>query len=193
MRIKLTGLARLTFLLMPLAAGAQPTVPGVEGLRSPDANQTGLPARPGANRELLLARVQERLALTAAQQELWRWFENRVDAYIATYYRQSMVLPSPQDAATHQVGRMVDNLQNRLAALEQVESATKSLYASLTPEQQTIANQLLIRTIPVFAPGMGQPGVVESRRRDGRDGRADTGNRPRRPGAGGFGGGMPPN
>jgi hypothetical protein len=61
-------------------------------------------------------------------------------------------VPCPDDAATYQVGRVVVNLQNRLAALEEVETAAKSLYESLASEQQKVANELLILTIPTFLP-----------------------------------------
>lgn len=192
MAMKLINALRLVLVLAPLAAAAQPTHPGVpiDGARSADNGQWMPPARPAGTRELTLPQVHERLGLSPAQQELWRWFENRVDAYVSTYYRQKSVLPSPEDAAPHQVGRMVDNLQNRLAALEQVESATRNLYASLTPEQQRTANQLLILTIPNFAPLQLSPAAAEARRKSGKD---DGGRRPHRPGAGGIGPNMPTN
>lgn len=185
--MKLTNALRLVLVLAPLAAAAQPAPPGgvpIDGARSADNGQWTAPARPAGIRELTLPQIHERLSLNPAQQELWHWFENRVDAYISTYYRQKSVLPSPEDPATHQVGRMVDNLQNRLAALEQVESATKTLYASLTPEQQKTANQLLILTIPNFAPLQLSPAAAEVRRKSGK---GDGGRRPHRPGAAGIG------
>lgn len=191
--MKLTQALRLLLVLVPLAATAQPTPPGgaaMDSARPADNGQWMPPARPAGNRELTLLQAQERLGLNAAQQELWRWFENRVDAYVNTYYRQKSVLPAPEDPVTHQVGRMVDNLQNRLAALEQVESATKHLYASLTPEQQKTANQVLILTIPNFAPLQLSPAAAEARRKAGKD---DAGRRPHRPGAGGFGSNTPAN
>lgn len=183
---------RLLLVLAPLAAAAQSAPPGagMEGARPADGGPLMAPARAGGTRELTLIQAQERLGLNPAQQELWRWFENRVDAYVRTYYRQKSVLPSAEDAAPHQVGRMVDNLQNRLAALEQVESATKNLYTSLTPEQQKTANQVLILTIPNFAPLQLNPAAVETRRKVGKD---DGSRRPHRPGAGGLGPNAPAN
>lgn len=179
---------RTVLLLAPLTVAAQPLPPGA-GM---DGAQTAPWTRPSAARELTLTQVHERLGLNPAQQELWRWFENRVEAYVSTYYRQKSVLPSPDDPATHQVGRMVDNLQNRLAALEQVESATRNLYASLTSEQQKTANQLLIQTIPNFGAAPGN-GAAEARRREGKDGKSESGRRFHRPGSSGFGASPPPN
>lgn len=195
MSMKFMRTLRQVLLLAPLVAGAQPAPPGsggADGARPADAGQWTPAAGAARHRELTLAHVQDRLGLNAAQQELWRWFENRVDAYISTYYRQKSVLPSAEDPATHQVGRMVDNLQNRLAALEQVESATKNLYASLTPEQQKTANQVLILAIPNFVPWQLNQAAAE-RRREARDGKTEAGRRPHRPGGGGFVGSLPAN
>jgi hypothetical protein len=136
-----------------------------------------------------LPQVRDLLLLTAQQQALWHVFESKVDAYTDAYYRQKPVLPGQDDTATHQIGRMVDNLQNRLAALEDVESAAKALYASLAPEQQKTANQMLLLTIPTFAnsgAGLNQP-AEDSRRKGGKP---EGGTRPHRAGgAGGMGGG----
>jgi hypothetical protein len=146
-----------------------------------------MPANSAKGQELSMPQVYDRLGLTAAQQEPWRLFESRVDAYTNTYYRQKPVVPSSEDAVTHQIGRMVDNLQNRLAALEEVESAVKSLYASMTAEQQKTANDILLRVIPSFesAAPSNQP-AKESQRKGGKP---DGGTRSHR-GGGGAGGNL---
>jgi hypothetical protein len=133
-----------------------------------------------------LEQVRDRLGLTPEQQPLWLTYASKVDAYNGLYYREKPVLASQEDAAPRQIGRLVDTLQNRLAALEDIERAAKSLYASLSPEQQKTANQMLLSTVPTFASsagGFSQP------REEGRSkgGRADGGTRPRR--SGGLGGG----
>ena len=117
-----------------------------------------------------LAQVRNRLGLTPEQQPLWQAYESKVDAYTALYYRQKPVLASPDDAAVHQIGRMVDNLQNRLAALEDVEQAAKNLYASLSPEQQKTANQVLLSTIPGFGSSVigSSPLKEDSRHKEGK-------------------------
>jgi hypothetical protein len=94
-------------------------------------------------------------------------------------------VPSPDDAAPHQIGRLVDNLQNRLAALEDVESAAKALYAGLNADQKKIANEMLIATIPTFTSlGAGSAEApADAHRRD----KPDAGKRPHR---GGTGAGM---
>src|ERR1035437_1543676 len=119
---------------------------------SKTVNMANLPAV----REVGFSQVFDRLGLSTLQQSRWNLFRERVDSYTAAYYRQMPSVPSTGDAATHQISRMVDNLQNRLAALEEVEAAAKSLYESLTPEQQKIANELLILTIPTFLPSSNE-------------------------------------
>jgi hypothetical protein len=136
------------------------------------------------NSEGSLALFHDRLALTVQQQGFWSVFENKVDAYTSGYYRQKPVVPAPEDAAPHQVGRLVDNLQNRLAALEEVELAARALYANLIPDQQKIANQMLISTIPTFTSadiGSTLPGEDAHR----RDRSSESGKRSHQGGAGG--------
>lgn len=139
--------------------------------------------------DVTLPQVRDHLALTAQQQPLWSAYESTVNAYAASYYREKPVLPSQEDTAPHQIGRLVDNLQNRLASLEEIERAAKTLYASLTPEQQKIANQMMISTIPTFtSSGSGfSPSPDEDRRKGSK---ADAGMRPHRGGPGQGRGGM---
>jgi hypothetical protein len=159
--IQMKKLAWLVVVVVPIVSWAQS--------RSPEGS---------------LAQFHDRLALTVQQQGFWSAYESKVEAYTSAYYRQKPVVPAPEDSAPHQVGRMVDNLQNRLAALEEVEIAAKDLYAILIPDQQKIANQLLISTIPTFTSadfGSTLPGEDTHR----RDGRTESGKRSHQGGAGG--------
>ncbi len=135
-----------------------------------ETNRGVTPARATGTREVTLQQLHDRLGLSDPQQGLWSVFESRVDSYTSAYYRQKPIDPSPDDAAPHQIGRMVDNLQNRLAALEEVEDAAKTLYANLTSEQQKTANQMLILVIPSFTnSGDGSTNTSpEARRKDGK-------------------------
>ena len=162
-----------------------------QGIRPVPATNTLVAPKPAGSGEVSLSQLYDRLQLTALQQGLWRVFEDKVDAYTGTYYRQKPVQPSLEDAAPHQIGRMVDNLQNRLAALEDVETAAKALYANLTPDQQQIANQMMALAIPTFTAGGASPSSVEDRRKDAK---SEAGKRSRRGGLGtGSGGAMPGN
>ena len=137
--------ACLVALLMPILLCAQPV-----GRAAPASE--GISASQSALREVSLADVSDRLGLSPEQHILWDAYQARVDAYTNAYYRQKPTLPSAEEAATHQIGQLVDKLQNRLAALEDVEGAAKDLYASLTPPQQKIANEWLVLSIPTFLP-----------------------------------------
>ncbi len=138
-----------------------------------------------AQAEDKLIQLHDRLALSPQQQTAWAAYENYVAAYNSAYYRQKPVVPSPDDAAPRQIGRLVDNLQNRLAALEDVESAAKTLYASLNADQQKVANEMLIATIPTFT-SLGA-GSTEAPAVAHKKDKPDAGQRSRR---GGVGGGM---
>jgi hypothetical protein len=88
---------------------------------------------------------------------------------------------------------MVDNLQNRLAALEEIEAAAKSLYAVLKPEQQKAANEILILAIPTFT-STGNESMHSNADARRKDNKPDAGKRSRRgPGGAGMNGSMPEN
>lgn len=91
------------------------------------------------------------LALTPQQLPLWQAYAGRLDAYTQLHYRERPAPPAGTEAATKQLARLVDQQQNRLAALEDIERAAADLYALLTPEQRKLADQRLMSTLPVFA------------------------------------------
>ena len=138
-----------------------------------------------------LDQVRDRLGLTAQQQALWHAYEVSIDAYNGLHYREIPVMSTQGDKAPRQIGRLVDNLQNRLAALEDVEQASKKLYAGLTVSQQLTADQLLLSTVPTFISNTGYINAPQggSTRQNGR---SDGGMRSRRGGSsgGGLGGGF---
>ena len=187
--IQMKQIAWSILLLAPLVASAQPDGKGTSAaeLRPPESTRAAAVPQPPGLREVSLAQLFDRLALSPQQRDLWTAFNNKVDAYASVYYRQKPTTPSPGDPAPHQIGRMVDNLQNRLAALEEVEDAAKNLYAGLTLQQQKTANEMLILAIPTFTAASSETGreSAEPRRRDGKP---DETKRSRR---GGVGGGPP--
>jgi hypothetical protein len=113
-----------------------------------------------------LSQVHDRLKLSDSQQELWSAYVTKIDDYNKVYYQEKPPTPSSGDAAPRQIGRLFDNMQNRLAAMDEIERTAKALYAVLDVGQKKTADQILLSTIPVFAstanfacpvPSQGKP------------------------------------
>lgn len=160
------NLARTVGLLIPttlacLAYAAPPD--GAEaGNRPPPFEAHGSPSI--ASNALYL--VHDRLGLNAEQEALWQAFEGKVTAYTALLYQAVPVQPSANEPTTKQIGKLVNQQQNRLAALEDIELAAKPLYAALSESQQLIANQFLLSSIPLangayFGARPGESGKPE--------------------------------
>lgn len=176
----------LMVFIAPIAGWAQSSSSPVAAGSTPAkevSSASGSPT-PSGKYDSPLEQMRDRLALTPEQQTLWHAYGGKVDAYTGLHYREKPVTPSQDVAAPRQIGRLVDNLQNRLAALEDIEDAANILYASLSLEQQNIANETLLSTIPTFVSsnsGYSPP------KEDGssKGGRSDGGPRTRRGGTGG--------
>ena len=108
------------------------------------------------------ARLLDRLQLLDAQMPAWAAYRARVEAYSRTFYDEKPLAAFATEPAPRQVGHLVDNLSNRLAALEDVEASAKALYALLTPAQQKIADQYLAASVPMLGAGMGLTPVVSA-------------------------------
>ena len=178
-------LGYLMFAVVPAFACAQANGPSLSASAA-----VAVPPKVIANAsgklEISLEQLRDRLALKTEQQALWGAYADKVNAYADVFYREKPVLASQESTAPHQVGRLVDNMQNRLAALEDVEFAAKKLFESLSPDQQRIANQRLIATIPTFssyAPSGSDDGARKTTK-------PDSATRQHRGGAGSMGGGM---
>jgi hypothetical protein len=98
-----------------------------------------------------LSQVHDRLKLTDSQQTLWSAYVAKIDDYNKVYYQERPPTQSSGEPASRQIGRLFDNMQNRLAAMDEIERTAKALYAVLDVDQRKIADQLLLSTIPVFA------------------------------------------
>lgn len=135
-----------------------------------------------------LSALHSQLGLQATQEAAWQKYDAAVNAYIALHYQERPVLASENDAAPVQIRRLVDLHSNRLAALEEIETAAKMLYTSLTPAQQKVANQNLLASIPVIGGGAsGGPAMADKGIKP--EGRGHRGGGPGGPGGGIAGGG----
>ena len=172
-----SALAFLPFLCLAQSDLSQPHPPA-DGMAP-----TGYTTPAGAGN---MAQLLDHLHLSPEQMPLWDAYSARVAAYTRLYYEEKPASAYVGDSGARQVGRLVDLLQNRLAALEDVESAARVLYAGLNPVQKKLADTALLDSVPVFntlgvsscpATGTGAGGA----RKDGGG---------RGPGGGGMGGGM---
>jgi hypothetical protein len=117
---------------------------------SRDSSNERTVAAPEANSyeviEYRLSLLQEDLKLNVEQSGPWQTFATKARAYAGDLARErarSMRPPYASTAATNglqHIGETVDAAQNRLTALQEVESSAKALYQTLTPEQKTLAD-----------------------------------------------------
>lgn len=119
-----------------------------------------------------LSLLEDDLKLTPPQQSLWRAFAEKSLAYASDLARERTRALRAQQApgvsaaiGLQHVAQAVDAARNRLTALEEVEGTARALYATLTPEQRTLADRRLptfIAPVPVALPrdrGDGLPGL----------------------------------
>lgn len=141
-------IAFTTALLLPLVCMAQS---GGMAPPGPAPSATAPGSAPGMDYEGSRAQLLDRLHLSATQAPWWRSYEDRLDAYSKLFYEEKPATAWASEAAPRQFAHLTDNLQNRLAALEDIEAAARELYAVLNPDQQAIASQSLLATVPSFA------------------------------------------
>ena len=149
---------------------------------APETEGTGKPvASPSPTPPLEQLRLA--LALTPQQQLFWLAYLDSLEAYTQLHDRRRPAPAAGAETATRQFAHLIDQLQNRLAALEDIETAVVKLYASLTPEQRKLADRQLYPTLPVFASAGANPGsalpALEAPTGDGPpEGRPPRGDRP---------------
>ena len=114
-------------------------------------NQNSERAYESANSsDQLLARLgtlQFDLKLTEEQLPNWSKFDSKIRTYIEDLEREKIRgIPAPMAEAQiptnfsgmSYVSKMVDSVRNRYADLEDIETAIKSLYQTLTPSQKIV-------------------------------------------------------
>jgi len=176
-------------LLLPCVVVACAPMGGPRGDSGPGGGAPGDDARGPRSVSIseihgeMLARVETELVITAAQRPAWDDYCAAVGALMNDQMRASRTVARSDDAV-HQIARKVDVVRNRLAAMEDIQRAAKSLYAVLTPEQRHIADSRLAATVPALYSGLGEsrPGAYGG----GKDRNDRRGPPPGGPG-GGFG------
>jgi len=93
-----------------------------------------------------LGRLEDELKLTVPQQASFRAYSDRVLKLADDIARARFVSRSPETSDTtalQQFDRLADVARNRMTAVEDIVDAGKVLYASLSPQQRTIADRRL--------------------------------------------------
>jgi hypothetical protein len=92
-----------------------------------------------------LARLHTELSITAEQEPQWSAFADAVvkqTEHMRTLYGQARQMPA---SAPDRIDRQLELMRQRLAGFETVGQAAKTLYASLSSDQQRVADQRLMR------------------------------------------------
>ncbi len=113
-----------------------------------------------------LSLLQEDLKLVGEQNAVWHRFAGNAHAYVGDIARErsrgggSPAVSAPPVGLQH-IAAAVDGARNRLAALEEVESAAKALYLTLNPTQRMLADMripAIIAPRPVLNSASGPAG-----------------------------------
>ena len=149
-----TAVALFAQFAIPIDASAQFGGGGMGGMGGKRGARMGMGADKGStpkrgNQESVanlveyrLMLLQEDLRLTREQESGWLAYEERVKALAGDLTRereraQSAALTS----AVEQVDHATDSARNHLTAWEDIAAATKTFYASLTPQQKLLIDQ----------------------------------------------------
>jgi hypothetical protein len=167
------ALAAAVLLLVSLAEAQGPggADPRRGGATTTGARPSGTPPgndqrAPGPNlAELVhmrLSQLEEDLNLRPEQRALWNAYRERVLRMLDDVRRSARTITASGLDATgpRRLDALADGARNRLTAIEEIVDAGKALYASLTPEQQAIADRRLalpLATLTGSEPAAGDP------------------------------------
>jgi protein CpxP len=109
--------------------------------------------------EVTLHEFHEDLKLSAEQEPAWEAYVERIRALMSDMARERVQREKAQIGILQRVDRIVDMARDRLTAVEDIAISAKSLYARLTPEQQSVADPRLANIIAIpLAAGASRPG-----------------------------------
>jgi len=92
-----------------------------------------------------LAQLKSELAITPEQEAQWSAFTNTVLQQMEQFKARHQGGRTAARTAPERIDRQVAWMKERAAAFETVGQAAKALYAELSPEQQQIADEKLLR------------------------------------------------
>ncbi len=142
--------AAVATLVVAAAASAQPgggdprSIAGKmsrpPGMARDDARAAGANLAELVN--IRLSQLEEDLNLTPSQLAPWNAYRDRVIRMLDDTRRGNRLMAT-ETTAPKRLDGLNDVARNRLAAVEDIVDAGKALYATLTPEQQAIADRRL--------------------------------------------------
>ena len=92
-----------------------------------------------------LTRLKSELAITPEQEPQWSAFTSTVLQQMEQFKAAHQGRKTPAQTAPERIDRQVAWMKERAAAFETVGQAAKTLYATLSPEQQQMADEKLLR------------------------------------------------
>jgi protein CpxP len=139
------GAAGALALVAVTAVVAAPAMGGCEGMGMMHGGMHAMRGgEPGAMAEKHLADLKTQLKITAQQEPAWQAFAAKATERAKAMQSLQAQHTSATDAKTAAPDRMaqhIDAMKQHLAGMETMQVALKDLYAVLTPEQRTVADQ----------------------------------------------------
>ena len=117
--------------------------------RAADQNPNAVPATVVSAVKYRLDLLEEDLRLRPDQTALWTAFRKRVLNLAEDTQRNARVTLGADMNGPKRLDRLADLARDRLTAVEDIADAGKSLYATLSPTQQGVADRLM--AVPVMA------------------------------------------
>jgi hypothetical protein len=141
--------------------GARGSTPGsrgsdpshLPGSKPPGAQDANVQMTLQSSVQYRLELLEEDLRVRPEQQNAWRNYRDRVLKLSEDTQRSARTALGGDLSAPQRLDRLSDIARDRLTAIEDIVDAGKQLYATLTPEQQAVADRRLA------APAMALAGV----------------------------------
>ena len=95
----------------------------------------------GDGADVHLSNLKAQLKITAAQEDAWQTFAAQAKQQAASMQAMRAQMQTATGTAPEQMGQHAAAMQQRAAGMATMTSAFGVLYAALTPEQKTIADQ----------------------------------------------------
>ena len=96
---------------------------------------------PAATIDSHLGDLKAQLKITTAQEAAWQTFANAAKQQATTTQAMHAQMQQGTGTAPERMAQLTAAMQQRAAGMATMTNALKDLYAALTPEQQTIADQ----------------------------------------------------